>query len=1000
MILHAFWQPLSGVMSFWGEQEESALHGSLPQPPRHPADLSFKQLVGLLPDELDMYEEQRRVLLPSRDNTPVSSVAEIPPDATLKYWNISVGEAISDSALDGLTRLGEGNRDLQLGDSVYYWQRLFSFALWLFDLRLYLPGAVRLEGRYYPAWQSMFSEDAESAWQQLIERMPPICRALDGVTSCSPDEIAVSFVDAALDAFVRQRLLRQNPKFRAQAKSLPPLHRQWVSSLKGGHLGFFRGAENRIHAFVSSLVCWCRPLRPIRQNLGFRLGFNLLAPPNEQEPWDVCFFVQSLRHPSICFDARQIWRGSADVARFSPALQETLLRDLGSLLDVWPGLIASLQQPQPFGFKLQREEARYFLIAIAPELRRRGFPLKLPGCLQDHDSGIGLRLRLSPTAGKRAGQTTLGLAELVHFQWEAAVGKCTLTLDELRGLADEQSSLIFHDGRWFRIDPERIRQTFHLLDQQAAAGETSVWEALQTGRRFLGKETLPLVDLRVDEGAANLFFLSGDDSFTPLPTPDGFVGTLRPYQITGFSWLVYTCQMGIGVCLADDMGLGKTIQMIAALLHWKRERRTISSLIVCPLSVVGNWKREIQRFAPSLKVMVHHGAGRLNKKNFSEAVKKYDVLITTYLLAVRDHAVLAREKWDALILDEAQNIKNPRTKQAVAIRSIQANDRICLTGTPVENHLGELWSIMEFLNPGYLGRETEFRRQFSLPIEREKDSDRAQFLSEMIRPFVLRRLKSDRNVIRDLPEKQEMKVFCNLTREQAAIYQRVVDEMLVHVDTRPENARRGIVLATLVKLKQITNHPYHFYPDHRGFLTERSGKLQRLEAMLEVILDEGHNALIFTQFAELGRLLQEKLMVRFGIDVLFMQGATSQAQRDQMVQRFQRASGPPIFILTLKTGGSGLNLTAANHVFHIDRWWNPAVEDQATDRAYRIGQTRNVQVHKFICAGTVEEHIDRMIEEKKQLFASVIGSGENWLAELSTEKLRNIFTLSREAIIE
>ena len=461
--------------------------------------------------------------------------------------------------------------------------------------------------------------------------------------------------------------------------------------------------------------------------------------------------------------------------------------------------------------------------------------------------------------------------------------------------------------------------------------------------------------------------------------------------------------------VADGILCHNTIQLITLLLHDREVNkpgdtaRRNPALLICPMSIVGNWHRELQRFAPSLKVMIHHGHERLSGAAFVEEAMRNDIVVTTYSLALRDREHLAPIEWKYVVVDEAQNIKNEAAKQSQAIKALNARHKIALTGTPVENRLSELWSIMEFLNPGYLGSATAFRQQFAIPVERYHDADRAETLKRVIQPFVLRRLKTDKSIIADLPDKMEMRVFCNLTQEQATLYEAVVKEMMEKIEESEGIERKGLVLATLMKLKQICNHPAQFVGDGSA-LPGRSGKLARLEEMLEEVLAAGDKALIFSQFAEMGGLLRHYLQERLDCEVLFLHGGTPKKLRDSMVQRFQEeragSSSPPIFILSLKAGGVGLNLTAANHVFHFDRWWNPAVENQATDRAFRIGQHKNVQVHKFVCVGTLEERIDQMIEQKKELAESIVGSGENWLTEMSTAQLKELFALSREAVGE
>jgi SNF2 family DNA or RNA helicase len=382
------------------------------------------------------------------------------------------------------------------------------------------------------------------------------------------------------------------------------------------------------------------------------------------------------------------------------------------------------------------------------------------------------------------------------------------------------------------------------------------------------------------------------------------------------------------------------------------------------------------------------------------------MVLTSYALARRDADTLKEIGWFGVILDEAQNIKNPEAKQTRAIRQLPAHFRLALTGTPIENRLTELWSIMHFLNPGYLGSHQGFRQTFALPIERYGDEAAVKRLKKMASPFILRRVKTDPKVIQDLPEKLEMKVYCNLTEEQATLYESVVRDSMEQVAQAEGIERRGLVLSMLMKLKQICNHPAQFLhqigegqPLETNGDSERSGKLIRLTEILEEAVAEGDRALIFTQFAEMGHLLKEYLQETLGVSTLFLHGGTPTPKRTVMVKRFQEeGDGPPIFILSLKAGGTGLNLTRANHVFHFDRWWNPAVENQATDRAFRIGQKQNVQVHKFVCVGTLEEMIDEMIESKKALAQSIVGSGENWLTELSTDELRNLVALRQEAV--
>jgi len=461
-------------------------------------------------------------------------------------------------------------------------------------------------------------------------------------------------------------------------------------------------------------------------------------------------------------------------------------------------------------------------------------------------------------------------------------------------------------------------------------------------------------------------------------------------------------RLGLGAVLADDMGLGKTVQVLALLAH-EREAGTAGAptLLVCPMSVVGNWQREAERFVPDLRVYVHHGAQRLRGEALAAAVAGAELVVTTYAIAARDVAQLAELPWRRVVLDEAQHVKNTATAQSRATRAIPAAHRIALTGTPVENRLEELRSILDFANPRLLGSAASFRARFAVPIERDHDPVAAARLRALSAPFVLRRVKTDPDVISDLPEKFEQTVRANLTAEQAALYRAVVDDMMRKIRDKEGMARKGAVLAALTRLKQVCNHPAHYLGDGSPVLRRgrhRSGKLGLVEDIVESVLAEGEKVLLFTQFREFGELVAPYLAERFATTVPFLHGGVTKSKRDDMVARFQGDDGPPIMLLSLKAGGTGLNLTAANHVVHLDRWWNPAVENQATDRAFRIGQQRNVQVRKLVCVGTVEERIDEMLTGKQELADLAIGVGENWITELSTDQLQSLLSLGDEAV--
>ncbi|HYL04489.1 MAG TPA: DEAD/DEAH box helicase, partial [Thermoanaerobaculia bacterium] len=600
------------------------------------------------------------------------------------------------------------------------------------------------------------------------------------------------------------------------------------------------------------------------------------------------------------------------------------------------------------------------------------------------------------------GATAFTLEDVLSFRWEAALAGEAISRQDLLALASLKAPLVRFRGQWVAVDPAELAEAQRLL--AAGGGTLPGHEALAAA---LGATPLrAAVELPIEvvaEGrfAAVLARLGESRDAAGATPPPELHGSLRPYQERGLSWLAEMSALGLGACLADDMGLGKTIQLLALLLHHRAQGRGVAdrALLVCPTSVVGNWEREAARFAPTLPFVRHYGPDRARSAAEIAAGPPGALVVTTYGLLRRDAGLLAGVDWSVAALDEAQNIKNARSHTARAARALRAGFRVALTGTPVENRLAELWSICEYLNPRLLGPLETFRREVAAPIERYGRDDVAESLRRIVGPFILRRLKSDPAIIQDLPPKQEMKVFCTLTREQASLYQAAVDETLRKIGAAEGVQRRGLVLALIMALKQICNHPAH-YLGEAAPLAGRSGKLARLLEMLEEAVAAGDRALVFTQFREMGVRLVAEISRALGSEALFLHGGVSRAARDAMVGRFQEEDrGPRIFVLSLRAGGTGLNLTAASHVFHFDRWWNPAVEDQATDRAYRIGQRRAVQVHKLLCAGTVEEKVDQILEGKRGLAARIVGSGETWITELDDAALRELFSLAPDAAL-
>src|SRR6516225_8708174 len=715
--------------------------------------------------------------------------------------------------------------------------------------------------------------------------------------------------------------------------------------------------------------------------------------------WRLEFLLQSVADPSLLIGAEQTWADDGTLSRWLPRPQELLLGELGRASRIYPELADGLRQARPCALDLDADGAYRFLSTVAPALDEAGFGVLLPSWW-NRRARLGLTMSAhTPTGGVVAKPGKFGKDQLMDFRWRLAVGDDTLSEAEIATLAQTKAPLVRLRGQWVAVDPDQLKRGLEFLARNKA-GRLSAGEILRLAAAHPedSDTPLPVAGIQADGWVGELLGGSVSDKVRSIAVPANFHATLRPYQERGLSWLAFLSALGLGACLADDMGLGKTVQLLALEAVHRAERPgDPPTLLLCPMSLVGNWQREAARFAPALRVYAHHGRERLREGELADRLAQADLMVTTYATATRDIEELAGYEWRRVVLDEAQAVKNSLSQAARAVRRLRADQRIALTGTPVENRLAELWSLMDFLNPGLLGPAEQFRARYAIPVERHGQAEPAERLRAITRPYVLRRLKTDPAIITDLPEKIEIKQYCRLTTEQASLYQSVVDDMMEKIENSQGIERRGNVLAAMAKLKQVCNHPALLLHD-RSAVGARSGKVIRLEEICEEILAEGDKALLFTQFAEFAAMLLPHLAARFGTDIAYLHGGTSKKRRDELVTRFQSGDGPPLFLLSLRAGGTGLNLTAANHVIHLDRWWNPAVEDQATDRAFRIGQKRNVQVRKFICTGTLEEKIDEMIEEKKALASLVISDGEGWLTELSTGELRSMFELSAEAV--
>ncbi|OWR27751.1 ATP-dependent helicase [Saccharibacillus sp. O23] len=922
------------------------------------------------------------------------------------------------------------------GAEMRYWGAAVSFARDLLAAGCFAPAAdppARVSARraseltFTGTWKPLLQrpEDRER-FAALAAAMPPIGLTAPGASGTEEDSpplgrarelVLHSFLSAMIDGQMRVMLggMRSAlaPMRLPYRRGYSPLASLWWNSLLDPQRETkVQGSSDDIEE-LESQVSELGGAVPEGQEegeaasaqlrLGLRLEPRVLDPESgEEDRWRLAFRAEDELEAGASLPASDIWRLPEDQLilrgrRYdSPRLQ--LLTLLGRAAESAPQLEAALESPHPEEAWLGAQEMFDFLMSGVPALRANGVRIEMPSRFTKRGrrtAGVKLKARMEPSRSGE-GEAALGIKQLVEFDLEATIGGASVGLDELRRIAEDGVPLVFLNGEWVEVDVKEVRQVLRLLKKQTVHemtfGELLKLSAAEDDTMWNG------VGVSGIETYGMLYDLLRGGGRVPSErgVPQALNGTLRPYQERGYRWLSAMREMGFGACLADDMGLGKTVQVIACLLDHPAAG---PKLIVCPTSLLGNWQREIQRFAPDFTLHVHHGTQRLRGEAFERCAREHDIILTTYPLIGRDVEEFRGIVWTSVVLDEAQSIKNYGTKQAQNVMKLNSPHRIAVTGTPVENRLAELWSIFQFMNPGYLGSAASFRRRFGANAPQvPEESDK---LRTMVAPFMLRRLKSDPDIRKDLPEKIELKSYCELTIEQAGMYQAVVGELMQKVESREATSRtvrQGIVLSALTRLKQICDHPA-LVKEHTGTAkAEKSGKLMQLIELLDRIRDNGESVLIFTQYVRMGKLLAEELNRRYGEEPMFLHGAVKKEERDRMIRTFQEGEGASAFILSLKAGGLGLNLTRANHVVHFDRWWNPAVENQATDRVFRIGQRRGVQVHKLICQGTLEERIDEMIENKKTLAERVTGTGERWLTEMSNEELRTLVSLQGERI--
>jgi len=655
------------------------------------------------------------------------------------------------------------------------------------------------------------------------------------------------------------------------------------------------------------------------------------------------------------------------------------LKDLSLLSARLPEIKTLLTARGPMKISIPAASFSEILFHALPAIKLLGIRILLPKGMEEI-----VRPQLTVHANKQKSATFksyLSMSEMLSFQWKVALGNENMQPEEFFALVKQSSGIVKIKNQYVYIGEKDIEYLIKQTKRGARLSQSEISQALfaneyKGAKIELSKEVLDVIQELLQT--------------KNIKKPKGLTANLRPYQKNGFSWLCKNARINLGSLIADDMGLGKTVQVIALIAKLKQEMKTKNTpgIVIAPTTLLTNWQKEIEKFAPGLKAAVYHGQNRELK------MKKADLILTTYGLVKRDLEIIKKENWEFVVIDEAQNIKNPDAKQTKAVKILKSKIKIAMTGTPVENRLSEYWSILDFLNPGQFGTLPRFKEEFAKPIELERDQRKLEIFKKITAPFILRRVKTDKSIINDLPDKIVTDQFVNLTGEQASLYQNVLDDIMQNIEKSEAVQRRGMVFKLITALKQVCNHPAH-YLKKQDAIPGLSGKMLLLLELLASIHDSGEKALIFTQYTEMGNLLVKALAKSLMTEPLFLHGGLSRKQRDMMVDKFQNEKQCSFMILSLKAGGTGLNLTAASNVIHYDLWWNPAVEAQATDRAFRIGQTKNVMVHRLITKGTFEEKIDQMIKDKKELADLAVSQGEKWIGQMTDEELNNIFKLEK-----
>ena len=884
--------------------------------------------------------------------------------------------------------------DLELGGSARVTFAILELARRSVSEGLLHPQLQHGGRRWLAFWGATIDETVQRSLDAIAAAVPAVCAdAFDG----DREALVHDLYACAVDQIARDRLqaakIRLGSRFQRARPSAPELFLEGLTAADpelAPHPGL--GAlERRITDWVDrglerrSTAPWLLSLHLDEQREPDGGGDSTVA----LELW-----LQAADDPTLTLPVSLLRDGTDAVFGFLRAADPriALRRQLGLIEPVLAEGGIAFDAVEPTTVELDDEGVRFVLSEAIPKLEELGVPVLLPRNWVSSSSRLRVNLTATSTVNRSSGLLTTDA--LAHFDWKLAIGDTTLTEEELIELARAKEPLLRIQGRWHALRRSEVERALQFLERRRSG---SVVDLVRAVSGIEAEEAgLELGEVTLDGTLEEL--LSGGDErrYHPLPTPTAMKHPLFPFQERGHGWLRLLGDLGIGAILADDMGLGKTVQAIAMLASEREEFGADAfgpTLVVCPMSVTRQWAREIERFAPSLRVHVHHGSDRLTGDELQAAVRTSDVVVTSYDVATRDVDSLVTVAWDRLVLDEAQDVKNPATKRSQALRRIPARRKLAMTGTPIENRLDELWSIMDIVNPGLLGSRERFQRTFARPIESFGDERALERLRAMVQPFILRRPKDGPEVEIELPKLTVTKEYCRLTLEQASLYRATVDRWMPRIEEHERSfGRRGAVLAMLSQLKQVCNHPETLLATGRP-LEGRSGKLERLVELLDAMPDDD-KALVFTQYPGFDRLVPH-LEGRLGREVGFFHGGLAARHREELVASFASADGPSVLVISIRAGGRGLNLPAANHVFHFDRWWNPAVEQQATDRAYRFGQRKDVFVHSLICTATLEERIDELLESKRELADKVIaGRADDWLGELDLDAIRAAVALA------